>query len=655
MTIVLNRKHRFTSRYDPTRMTTQRRAMQQRLQHKFAILKGRIIKLVIDEDAFGLKRRLARNEHLAGGLGISRDEMPQIRHGEIGNFLDYCKKKGVKVTEERVPAASLRPVQSEYRQERIDEIDDKAADYYLFISEEGRVLDGTHRWLKRKQEGGKVNIRRIDLPVMEALKLMRGFDGAKFAANRGLTLNPFVSGEQRRACYAKNDPDPDWDCEEWDEKTKEKTENAFCPTGEGGGVDPSCSPHQALIAELTSVREKAHLTETSFDIIDAAVDKLNALPKDQVKHIAKKLGHTWLPVGASKKAAIEDIRRRIYELRGTAIRISPIMGQWTGNSTSARKESWIAGWDDLDWDQRNAIVDRRMDRAVWKKHTANTRFSFLPDPAKIKFFQRWLTGQFRDLFTNQQEDEVWYKYAEQGYKKGAGRAFDETNMKKRLRAQGQNKLDIYQGGREDFLQSAFGRPESIDKIKVLAGRSFDDLKHITADMSVRMTRSLADSLVTGQGVNAAAQGLTKAVGIGLDRARLMAHTELSRAHSEGQLNTFKALGVEELGVMVEWSTSGRYCSTTEDRKLGGCVCKQCEALEGIVVKVNEAQGMIPRHPGCNCAWLPANVGENQDGQKRGIADVEMAIKRSGSAKDWKPIAAKRLKPVVSPARNTLNH
>ena len=61
MTIVLNRKRRFTSHYDPTRMTTQRRAMQQRLQHKFAILKGRIIKLVVDEDAFGFKRKMLGN------------------------------------------------------------------------------------------------------------------------------------------------------------------------------------------------------------------------------------------------------------------------------------------------------------------------------------------------------------------------------------------------------------------------------------------------------------------------------------------------------------------------------------------------------------------------------------------------------------------
>lgn len=499
--VVLNRKHRFTSHFDPTRMTTQRRVMQQRLQHKFAILKGRIIKLVIDEDAFGLKRRVIRNEHLAGGLGLDRDQMPQIRHGQIGEFLEYRKEKGVKVTEERVSAASLRPVQSEFKQERVDEITDEVADYRLFVSRDNRVLDGTHRWLKRKQSGGEVNVRRIDLPVMEAIKFMRSFDGAKFAAN----------------------------------------------------------------------------------------------------------------------------------------------------TTSQRKESWLS-WDDMDWDQRNAIVDRRMERAVWDQ-VRNTRFSFLPDPAKIKSFARWLTDQFRDLFTNQQEDEVWYKYADEGFKRGAGRAFDETNKKKRLAAQGQGKLDIYQGGREEFLRSAFGRPESVDKIKVLAGRSFDDLKHITADMSVRMTRSLADSLVTGKGVQVAAEGLVKAVGIGMDRARLMAHTELSRAHSEGQLDTFKKLGVESLGVMVEWSTSGRYCNTTEDRKLGGCVCKECAALEGIVVKIDEAQGMIPRHPGCMCSWLAANVGENQDGQKRGKAAVERAIKRSGNDKDWKSISPKRLKATVSPARN----
>jgi len=70
------------------------------------------------------------------------------------------------------------------------------------------------------------------------------------------------------------------------------------------------------------------------------------------------------------------------------------------------------------------------------------------------------------------------------------------------------------------------------------------------------------------------------------------------AHAEGQLDSFEDLNVEEVGVMAEWSTVG------DDR-----VCELCEDLEGAIMTIDEARGLIPRHPNCRCAWIPANVGE----------------------------------------------
>jgi hypothetical protein len=45
------------SRLDPTRTVTMRRAFCAKIKRQFALLKGRIVKLVVDEDAFGLKER----------------------------------------------------------------------------------------------------------------------------------------------------------------------------------------------------------------------------------------------------------------------------------------------------------------------------------------------------------------------------------------------------------------------------------------------------------------------------------------------------------------------------------------------------------------------------------------------------------------------
>ena len=48
-------------------------------------------------------------------------------------------------------------------------------------------------------------------------------------------------------------------------------------------------------------------------------------------------------------------------------------------------------------------------------------------------------------------------------------------------------------------------------------------------------------------------------------------------------------------------------------------------MEGVVLKLSEATGMIPRHPNCRCSFIPANVGESREGQTRGKAKIERAI------------------------------
>jgi SPP1 gp7 family putative phage head morphogenesis protein len=53
------------------------------------------------------------------------------------------------------------------------------------------------------------------------------------------------------------------------------------------------------------------------------------------------------------------------------------------------------------------------------------------------------------------------------------------------------------------------------------------------------------------------------------------------------------MGIKEVGVMVEWSTAG------DDR-----VCEECESMEGKIMDIDDAHGMIPVHPNCRCAFIP---------------------------------------------------
>ena len=76
-------------------------------------------------------------------------------------------------------------------------------------------------------------------------------------------------------------------------------------------------------------------------------------------------------------------------------------------------------------------------------------------------------------------------------------------------------------------------------------------------------------------------------------------------------------------VAVEWSTTG------DER-----VCPKCKPLGGMVLKIKEAKGMLPRHPNCRCAWIPANVGETNQGKINTKSRILKAI-RSSLAKDRK--------------------
>lgn len=239
---------------------------------------------------------------------------------------------------------------------------------------------------------------------------------------------------------------------------------------------------------------------------------------------------------------------------------------------------------------------------------------FQSSASKVRLFQDWLKERFDSDLRGKAVESLWQRYVEEGFRKGAGRAYDDLNKSDKARSLADDDTrTFYEGSRDQFLRSSFRQPESVETIKLLAGRSYTDLEGVTAEMSTKMTRTLTDGLVQGKSPREIGKDLDDALDLGERRAETIARTEIIRAHAEGQLTAFKALGVEELGVEVEWSTS-------DDEK----VCPQCSTLEGIVIPIEDAHGMLPRHPNCRCAWIPANVGESEKGQKRD-EDAEDAI------------------------------
>jgi SPP1 gp7 family putative phage head morphogenesis protein len=220
----------------------------------------------------------------------------------------------------------------------------------------------------------------------------------------------------------------------------------------------------------------------------------------------------------------------------------------------------------------------------------NTRWKFTTDSDKVKAFQQWMTEQLDSTLLSSSQEAQWRAYIEAGYRKGAGRAFDDG----KAAARGQQTLDYYAGTRDEFLRSTFAQPVSVERVKLLAGRSYDDMENVTADMSTRMSRSLVDGLIQGKSPREIAGSLSDDLDLSRSRAETIARTEVIRAHAEGQLDSMQQLGVDAVGVQVEWLA-------TED----GNQCDECSDLEGTVLPIDEARGMLPRHPNCRCCWLPA--------------------------------------------------
>jgi len=264
------------------------------------------------------------------------------------------------------------------------------------------------------------------------------------------------------------------------------------------------------------------------------------------------------------------------------------------------------------------------------QHPLNAKFQFTTKPEQIAVFMTWLKGKMGELIASE-KDPYWEKYVADAYDKGAGRAFDDVYKQRRALAGANKKLDFYQGSKEEFLQRAFGQPESVDKVKLMAGRVFTELKGVTEAMATQMNRVLTDGLAQGQNPFEIARELNKTVeGLGKNRSLLIARTECVRAHAEGQLDALEKLGVDQVGVMVEWSTAG-------DLR----VCPKCRDLDGKIFSIKEAHGQIPRHPNCRCAFLPANVGE---AGSKGLKKAETGPLKPGPP----PVSPKPPEPVPPP-------
>jgi len=238
-------------------------------------------------------------------------------------------------------------------------------------------------------------------------------------------------------------------------------------------------------------------------------------------------------------------------------------------------------------------------------------FAFATDPQKVDGFMEWLQEEMNNdvlsVTVGPEQGIVgsarWTDtYIEASYKQGLKRA--DAELKKAGVETGRS------GSR--WIDAAFRAPFHADRVGLLYTRTFEDLKGITQAGANMMRRSLAESIAEGRGPRQIARILLKRLdGIGEDisltdtlgrhidalrRARMLARTEVVRAHHAATINSYEEAGVVGVKMKAEWSTAG------DDR-----VCQACADLEGQIFTLDEVRSLIPLHPQCRCVALPAEV------------------------------------------------
>lgn len=266
----------------------------------------------------------------------------------------------------------------------------------------------------------------------------------------------------------------------------------------------------------------------------------------------------------------------------------------------------------------------------------NASWVFHTEDRKVEEFKKWLKFRLGQLFLKQEQDDsaqTWLgAYINKAYQQGLKRAWDDWKRPTQpIRLDPKYGVAYQQGGAAEFMRQTFGGPMSVDKVRLLAGRVFTDLNGVTEQMATAITRTLVDGMIAGNSPYEIGNLLSGIVSGYQNRGTAIARTEVVRAFNEGALSGLENLGATQIGVQVEWTTSGLGVT-----KLGNLSpCPKCAALQGLVLTVEEARGLLPRHTNCMCSYVPANVGEKTVKQIRDAERIRAAIARSASGdKRW---------------------
>lgn len=336
-----------------------------------------------------------------------------------------------------------------------------------------------------------------------------------------------------------------------------------------------------------------------------------------------------------RAAYVSQFRKRFFYIM-SLIRQSIVKNDCFG----LRSTSWVATAQEVSISER------------WKHGLSPIgpqAFRFNTNEEKMSRFLDWLSkveeqalfqivgGPVGDLGSN----PIWQNlYIQRAYKKGI--AWARRNIVRDsevLDSLGKTRRDI--DASMDSVTEKLSAPVSVDRLKVAYTRAYNDLRGITAAMDAEISRVLAEGLALGENPVVIARKINKRVkNVGYHRAVLLARTEVIRAHHLASIQEYRDYEVEGVKVLAEWTTA-------RDSR----VCERCRKLDfnrtGKLWPLDVIEHLIPLHPQCRCAALPAvkpsgiDVGAILDGKVTSVdrqrleLSVGLAITKADEHSIWK--------------------
>ena len=107
------------------------------------------------------------------------------------------------------------------------------------------------------------------------------------------------------------------------------------------------------------------------------------------------------------------------------------------------------------------------------------------------------------------------------------------------------------------LGATFNAPIHVSKLQLLYSRNFRELRGITNAVEQSLTRIVTEGLATGASPRVVARDITRSIStIGRNRSRVLARTEVIRAHATATITRYQQAGVTEVVGMAEFATAG---------------------------------------------------------------------------------------------------